>query len=234
MITVRYANSRGVAKNNWLTSYHTFSFGEYYDQNHMRFKSLRVINEDYIGAGQGFMPHSHQNMEIMTYIISGELEHQDDMGNTSIIKSGEVQFMRAGTNVTHSEVNPSKSEETHLLQIWVIPKQKDLPPTYSQRFYSIADKKDKLCLLASGRDQLNCFNIAQDVLIYASILDKSSPKLDYPIAGSHESIWIQLVSGILTVNDITINAGDGVAVEHEDMLHLSSNSHAEFILFHFY
>lgn len=232
MITIRRSAERGHFKNEWLTSYHSFSFSEYYDPKHMHFSHLRVINEDYIEPDKGFGTHSHQDMEIMTYIISGELQHRDSMGNTSIIKSGEVQFMRAGSGVTHSEFNPSKSVPTHLLQIWVIPNKKGLAPTYAQDLYTLADKKDKLCLLASGKSSDGVFQIAQNVSIYASILDHNSKTLEHQIEVD-ANLWVQCVCGELEVNGITLNAGDGASIEKENNLSFSANTHAEFILFDF-
>lgn len=233
MITIRHAHDRGLFKNEWLTSYHTFSFSEYYDPKYMHFSYLRVINEDFIAPGQGFNPHSHQDMEIMTYIIDGELKHQDNMGNSSVIKSGEVQFMRAGSNVTHSEFNSSAIVTTHLLQIWIIPNQKGLKPTYAQKLYTDADKKNKLCKLASGLAIGEEFHIAQNVIIYASILEYDSPKLDYLIK-PEDNIWIQVVSGTLNVNNVVLNVGDGAGVVGETLLSLATINKVEFLLFHFY
>ncbi len=232
MITIRKANERGYFNNDWLKSFHTFSFGEYFDPKHMHFQHLRVINEDYIAPDNGFPPHSHQNMEIMTYIISGELAHKDDMGNQSIIKSGEVQFMRAGKNVIHSEFNPSSITQTHLLQIWILPNEKELTPTYSQQFYSLDDKKNKFCLLADNKGTANVFQIAQNVAIYSSIIEKPSI-LSYPVE-SNSHVWIQVVQGTMKLNDINLSAGDGVSIQQEEMtLQFSTDEKSEFLLFHF-
>lgn len=232
MIIVRKSKDRGQFKNEWLESHHTFSFSEYYDPKHMHFSNLRVINEDYIAPDQGFNTHSHQDMEIMTYIISGELEHKDSMGNTSVIKAGEVQFMRAGSGVTHSEFNPSKSTTTHLLQIWVLPNEKDLIPTYAQDFYSVEDKRDKLCMLASGNKVDGVFQIAQNVTIYASILDRSSTPFEYNVKlGS--KLWVQLVNGEIEVNDTPLGSGDGASIQNETELSFVANANSEFLLFHF-
>jgi redox-sensitive bicupin YhaK (pirin superfamily) len=231
MIIIRKAKDRGYFKNEWLSSFHTFSFGEYFDPKHMHFHHLRVINEDYIAADQGFPAHSHQNMEIMTYIISGELAHEDDMGNHSVIKSGEVQFMRAGKNVVHSEFNPSTITPTHLLQIWIIPNEKELTPTYSQTFYSLADKRNKFCLLADNKGTSGVFRIAQNVAIYSSILEKPSA-LSYPIEPTAH-VWVQLVQGTLQLNDTHLVAGDGVGIHQETQLMFSTDDTGEFLLFHF-
>lgn len=230
MIIVRKASERGITKNEWLTSFHTFSFGGYVDSKHQRFCSLRVINEDYIAPGAGFPSHSHQNMEIMTYIISGELAHKDDMGNHSVIKSGEVQFMRAGSNVTHSEFNPSETMGTHLLQIWVIPNEKELAPQYAQKFYTVSDKKDKFCLLADSKGTNGVFKIAQKVAIYASILEKSS--LEYQVK-NNTHLWLQVVHGTLNLNGVTLIKGDGVGIQQETLLKFSTPETAEFLLFDF-
>ena len=232
MLVVRKADARGYFKNEWLTSHHTFSFSDYYDPKYMHFSHLRVINEDYIAPDKGFATHSHQDMEIMTYVISGELKHQDSMGNSSVIKSGEVQFMRAGTGVTHSEFNPSKSTPTHLLQIWIMPNKQGLAPTYAQNLYTLADKKDKLCLLASGDQVGDIFQIAQAVKIYASVLDKNSPPLEYSVEAT-ASIWIQVVSGELNVNDTKLGAGDGASIQNVTKVSFSTLRDVEFLLFHF-
>lgn len=231
MIAIRKADERGYFKNEWLTSFHTFSFGEYYDLKHMHFNHLRVINEDYIAPAMGFAPHNHQDMEIMTYIISGELAHKDSMGNSSIIKSGEVQFMRAGTQVTHSEFNPSRSTETHLLQIWIIPDKKGLMPTYSQHFYSEEDKRNKFCLLASYKANESLFQIAQKVNIYASILEQHA-QLNYSLETKGD-VWVQVVRGSLQMNNITVSAGDGIGIRNEFTLKFAAHENTEFLLFDF-
>ena len=232
MIVIRKAGDRGHVERDWLKSSHTFSFSEYYDPKHMHYSYLRVINEDHIKPANGFPTHSHADMEIMTYMISGELQHQDNMGNSSIIRSGEVQFMRAGSGVTHSEFNPSKTTSAHLLQIWIIPNAKGLKPAYGQNYYTKEQKKDKLCKLASIDGVDGSFQIAQAVTIYASILDNNSAMLDVEIKLSN-AVWIQMISGILKVNDIMVSAGAGIALNNENQLQLSTTCNAEFILFKF-
>lgn len=232
MIKIRKSSDRGHFQNSWLTSSHTFSFSEYYDPSHMHFKHLRVINEDYIAANGGFGSHDHHDMEIMTYMISGELEHKDSMGNSSVIKAGEIQFMRAGKLVTHSEFNPSSTETSHLLQIWIMPNQKGLKPEYHQKFYSKADKENKLCKIATGDINDSVFQIAQNIDIYASILDKSQ-KLIHTLK-NNESAWVQIVTGELEINNIKLTSGDGAAIEIEELLSIQSNmDNTEFLLFHF-
>lgn len=231
MINVRKSSARGHITSDWLDTYHTFSFDEYYDSKFMHFSNLRVINEDYIKANSGFSTHSHNNMEIMTYIISGELTHKDSMGNSSTIKSNEIQFMRAGKGVTHSEFNPSQTT-THLLQIWILPKEKDLLPAYDQRLYSKQDKLGKLCKIASATGNNGEFKIAQDVTIFTSLLTKQDMPIDYLIVNGHH-IWVQVVTGSLTLNDKILTAGDGAGIYDEEALHIAGTDHAEFLLFDF-
>lgn len=232
MIVIRKSSDRGQCHGDWLKSYHTFSFSEYYDPKYMHFGHLRVINEDYIAPDSGFPSHDHHDMEIMTYMISGELQHRDSMGNTSVIKPGEIQFMRAGTQVTHSEFNPSSTTATHLLQIWIIPDTKGLTPAYHQRLYTKDDKHNKLCLIASKIGQNNSFKIAQNVNIYASILDEHN-EIKFPIK-SKDGIWLQLISGSLNINGNIISSGDGLLLENETELNISSlDGNSEFLVFHF-
>ncbi|MCC2624609.1 MAG: hypothetical protein K0R14_482 [Burkholderiales bacterium] len=226
MITIRKANDRGHVTSDWLNTYHTFSFGEYYDPQHMHFKSLRVINEDYVKANTGFPFHDHRDMEILTYIISGELQHKDSLNNTSIIRRGEMQLMRAGIGITHSEFNPSKDTDVHLLQIWVMPNAKALKPLYQQKEFHQANHTGKLILVASPDGQDNSFTIAQDAKIYAAIIDKT--QIDYVIP-QDRGVWIQVISGDLTINGIAIKNGDGVAITDESNITIDGNG--EFILF---
>jgi hypothetical protein len=192
----------------------------------MHFRSLRVINEDYIKPDSGFPFHSHTDMEILTYIISGKLEHKDSLGNTSQIQHGEIQLMRAGTGITHSEYNPSQNEEVHLLQIWVIPATKGLPPLYQQRNFKVADHVGKLLLVASPDSQDNSFTIAQDAKIYAALIENN--EINYQIENGR-NIWIQVVHGNLTVNQHEITNGDGMAITNETGINITGNG--EFIMF---
>lgn len=227
MITIRRANERGHIQFDWLNTYHTFSFGEYHDPKHMHFSSLRVINEDFVKANSGFPFHSHADMEILTYIISGELEHKDSLNNTSVIRRGEIQLMRAGTGITHSEYNPSADVDVHLLQIWVIPNTKGLTPLYQQKSFHQENNVDKLILVASTDGHDNSFKIAQDATIYAAIV-KNTP-INYTIAKGR-NIWIQIVNGKLEINnEKSVDAGDGVAITDETNLKISGDG--EFILF---
>jgi len=229
MLTVRKSQERGYADRGWLNSYHTFSFANYFDPNFMGFGNLRVINEDIIQAKMGFPTHSHQDMEIITYVIEGALEHQDSMGNRSVIRPGEVQRMSAGTGVSHSEYNHSDRELVHLLQIWILPETKGLPASYEQKMYAEAEKRGQLRLVGSRDGRDGSVTIHQDVNLYASLLDRRE-KIEYNINRDRQ-IWLQLISGDLAVNDRQISAGDAVAIAEESNLILAAQSNAEFLLF---
>lgn len=228
MIQVRTSQKRGHVKEGWLNSYFTFSFAEYYDPRHMGFKTLRVINEDRVDAHQGFGMHPHRDMEIITYMISGTLEHKDSMGNTLSINAGDVQRMSAGTGVLHSEMNNS-SKEAHLLQIWIFPEKKGIAPSYEQRCFSPQEKLNMFCLLVSKKKERDSLLIHQDVALCATILEKGK-ELEYPLA-KDRSAWVQVVSGKLELNGNVLVAGDGAAIEHEKKLHFSAREKAEFLLF---
>lgn len=229
MIILRKSAERGHANHGWLNSYHTFSFANYYDPNYMGFRHLRVINEDVVHPNMGFGTHPHRDMEIITYVISGALEHKDSMGNTSVIRPGEVQIMSAGTGITHSEYNPSSSELVHLLQIWILPDQKGVKPRYDQKEYTEAEKHNQLCLVVSkdGRDR--SVTIHQDMNLYASLLD-TGKAINYQLP-SQKYAWIQLIKGDLLVNDQILTAGDGAAIADETELALIAKTNAEFLLF---
>ena len=226
MITIRKSNERGHIRHDWLDTYHTFSFGDYFDPQHTHFQTLRVVNEDRISPQTGFPFHSHQDMEIITYIISGVIEHQDSLGNNGQIRKGEIQLMRAGSGITHSEVNPSDTEETHLLQIWIFPNQKNLEPAYQQKQINLHDLPNQLLLIASPNGENNSFVIAQDAKVYACILQDK--EIQYNISSSR-SVWLQVVNGDLSVNSTAITRGDGIAIKDETQLNISGTG--EFILF---
>ncbi len=229
MLTIRKSQKRGHANRGWLDSYHTFSFANYYDRNFMGFGNLRVINEDQVQPKMGFPTHSHQNMEIVTYVISGALEHKDSMGNSSVIRPGEVQRMSAGTGVSHSEYNHSDNELVHLLQIWILPEKKGLPPSYEQKMYAPAEKRGQLRLVGSRDGRAGSVTIYQDVNLYASLL-ATGDKIESEIKRDR-LIWLQLIQGQMTVNARAISAGDAVAMVDESSLVLLAESESEFLLF---
>ena len=229
MIKIRKSQERGQANHGWLKSFHTFSFADYFDRNHMHFSDLRVINEDFIAAGQGFGKHPHQDMEIITYVISGALTHQDSMGNASIILPNEVQTMSAGTGVFHSEFNNSKIEETHLLQIWILPNAARLTPSYGQKSFANSFLKHNFVLVVSGSGRDDSIKINQDVEIFsAKFLTKE--ELEFAIKNNRK-IWIQIISGKLSINGLTLENGDAAAIENEKLLKIIALENAEFLLF---
>lgn len=229
MLTIRKSQERGHANRGWLDSYHTFSFANYYDPNFMGFGNLRVINEDRVQPKMGFPTHSHQDMEIVTYVIEGALEHKDSMGNSSVIRPGEVQRMSAGTGVSHSEYNHSDNELVHLLQIWILPEKKGLPASYEQKMYHPEEKIGQLRLVGSRDGRDGSVTIHQDVNLYASLL-AAGDKIESEIKRDR-LIWLQLIQGQITVNNQGISAGDAVAMVDESTLILSAESNAEFLLF---
>lgn len=229
MIKIRRSKERGYFDHGWLKTYHTFSFADYFDPNFMGFRSLRVINEDFVEAGQGFPKHGHRDMEIVTYVIKGELSHRDSMGNGETIRPHEVQRMTAGTGVLHSEYS-SPTDETHLLQIWLLPEAKNLTPAYEQTAFPEEEKRGRLRLVASRGGDDGSVHINQDVKLYASILSEGETvSLDLD-EGRHA--WIQLISGKLEVNGETLEPGDGAAISEERKLTLSARAdNTEFLLF---
>ena len=229
MITIRKSTDRGHLNYGWLDTYHTFSFDQYYDPAHMHFRSLRVINEDRVAAGQGFPTHSHRDMEIITYILSGALEHRDSMGNGSVIRPGDVQRMTAGTGVAHSEFNPSDSEQVHLLQIWIMPNPRNLAPSYEQKFFSEQDRQNRLRLIASPDGTEGSVKINPDARVYAAIVEPGA-KLTHGLKENRHA-WLQIARGGVSVNNIELNQGDGAAIDREDSLIISAKDRAELLLF---
>ncbi len=229
MITIRKSEERGHFNHGWLETYHTFSFASYRDPQHMSFRKLRVINEDFVSPGQGFSPHDHHDMEIITYVLEGALEHKDGLGNGSVIRPNEVQKMTAGRGITHSEFNNSKTEKVHLLQIWIFPDKKGLEPGYEQKTFAEEDKLNRLRLIASPDRADGSVIIHQDVRLYASILEPAKT-LEYRV-GEDRHIWIQLVRGSVLVNGQLLSEGDGVSASHETMLQIEARQKAEFLLF---
>lgn len=229
MISIRQSEQRGAFDHGWLKTKHTFSFGNYFDRNQMHFRSLRVINEDFVAAESGFPRHPHQNMEILTYIVSGELTHTDSLGHREVIKRGDVQYTNAGSGIEHSEFNEHPAQTVHLLQIWIMPKDKDLAPAYSYKHIGEAAKQNALCLLASPNAEDNVVWLNQDAYIYASILEPGN-KLEHKLA-KDRGVWLQLISGSLQVNEIALEAGDAAKIEDVDQLTISASETAEFLLF---
>jgi redox-sensitive bicupin YhaK (pirin superfamily) len=229
MITIRKSEERGHLKHGWLDTYHTFSFDQYYDPAHMHFRSLRVINEDRVAAGKGFPTHSHRDMEIITYILSGGLEHRDSMGNGSVIRPGDVQRMSAGTGVAHSEFNPSDSEPVHLLQIWIMPRARNLPSSYEQKAFSKDERRNQLRLVASDDGSDGSVTIQQDAKVYAAILD-GDRAIEHTLPDNRYA-WLQVARGNLNVNGHELTQGDGAAISRERSLKLVSPDEAELLLF---
>lgn len=230
MINIRKSEERGKANISWLNSKHTFSFSNYYDPNYMGFGNLRVINEDIVQPRQGFDTHGHRDMEIITYVIEGALEHKDSIGNGSIIRPSDVQRMSAGTGIFHSEFNASDSNLVHLLQIWIIPEVQGLSPSYEQKNFAEEEKSGKLCLVASKNGAENSVIIHQDVNLYASLL-RNNEEINHQIQ-DNRSVWIQLITGEILLNNQALFAGDGAAITDEKNLNIVSNSEkSEFLLF---
>ena len=229
MITIRRANERGHADHGWLDTYHTFSFADYHDPAHMGFRALRVINEDRVAPGGGFGTHGHRDMEIITYVLDGALQHRDSMGNGSIIRPGDVQRMTAGTGVTHSEFNPSAGEQVHLLQIWILPERSGLPPGYEQRTFSADERRGRLKLVASRSARDGSLAVHQDADLFAALL---SPGQELVHAlGPKRHAWVQVARGALAVNGTEVAAGDGVALSEEPRVVLRAEQPTEILLF---
>ncbi len=231
MISIRPSEERGHANHGWLDTYYTFSFSDYYDPKHMGFRDLRVINEDRVNAGNGFGMHPHRDMEILTYIVEGELSHRDSMGRGATIKANDVQRMSAGTGLMHSEVNRSK-EPVHLLQIWLLPEAEGRKPSYEDRTFTVEEKLNQLRLIASHDGREGSTTINQDANVYASLLD-SGRSLELALQPGRHA-WVQLVRGELDINGKKLMQGDGAAITAESKLRLTSargNGQAEFLLF---
>jgi redox-sensitive bicupin YhaK (pirin superfamily) len=228
MITIRKSSDRGHIQQGWLNTYHTFSFADYFDEDWVHFRALRVMNEDRIAAHQGFGMHPHRDMEIITYVLSGAVQHSDSMGNSGIIRPGDVQRMSAGTGIFHSEINPM-AEELYLYQIWIMPKYKSVTPSYEQKRFEDAEKKDRLRLVASPDGEDGSVTIGQDTKLYATLLGggKSvSHKLE-----TNRAAWVQCVSGKLVVNGNEITSGDAAAISDESQLTIEAKESSHFLLF---
>lgn len=228
MITIRPASERGHTDIGWLDSRHTFAFGDYFDPAHVGFGPLRVINDDRVAAGKGFGTHGHRDMEIISYVLAGALEHKDSLGTGSILKAGDVQRMTAGTGVRHSEFNPSPTEPVHFLQIWIIPAKQGLPPSYDERSIPLENKRGRLCLIASPNGRDDSMSIAQDAEMYAALLDEGE-QATYQIRNGRQ-VWVQVARGTVTVSGHHLQAGDGAAISDESAIELGGVD-AELLLF---
>jgi quercetin 2,3-dioxygenase len=228
MLTIRPAAERGHANHGWLDSNFTFSFADYYDPDHMGFRALRVINEDYVAPAMGFGKHPHRDMEILTYVLEGAVKHEDTTGASETLVPGELQHMSAGTGVRHSEMNPSDKETLHLLQIWLIPNQMGIPPKYEQKKFTLQQEPNKLHLLAStdGRDE--SFKIYSDAELLAAKLEAGNTVTHQ---FKNRNGWLQIARGSVNVQGGTLKAGDGLQISDESSLAISSESGAEFLLF---
>ena len=229
MLAIRHAEDRGLANAGWLSSRHTFSFGHYYDPDFMGFGPLRVINEDQVQPGRGFDTHGHQDMEIISYVLEGALEHKDSIGTGSIIRPGEVQRMSAGTGVRHSEFNHSDSELVHFLQIWIVPERDGLEPSYEQKAFAENDKRGRLRLVGSRDARDDSVTIHQDVDLYATLLSDNQT-VTHDLAAARKGS-VQVARGTVLANDEPLHAGDGVAIEGPCTITLTCASDAEVLLF---
>ena len=229
MIVRRPAGERGRTQIGWLDSWHSFSFGDYYDPAHVEFRSLRVLNDDRVAAGQGFGMHPHRDMEIITYMVSGALEHKDSLGTGSVIRPGEVQRMSAGTGIRHSEFNPSPTEPAHLLQIWLTPERRGLTPGYEQKAFPDAERRNRWRLVASRDGRDGSVTMHQDAAMYVTTLDAGNKVTRSLDRGRHG--WLQVVRGAVTLNGQPLQAGDGAAVSDESELTVTASEQAEIVLF---
>ncbi len=229
MLQIRKAAERGHADHGWLNTWHTFSFADYHDPRHMGFGALRVINEDRVQPGEGFGTHPHRDMEIITYVIDGALEHKDSMGNGTVIRPGDVQRMSAGTGITHSEFNPSSEVPVHFLQIWILPDTKGLEPKYEQKFFRDEEKRGRLRLVASNDGRDGSLTIHQDAALYDSILEEGM-EMHYPVPAGHH-LWLQVVCGAVNVNGVSLGQSDGATISDEALLKIIAEKDSKFLLF---
>jgi len=229
MLTIRKSKERGHFNHGWLNTYHTFSFDQYYDPRYMGFRSLRVINEDFVASGRGFPRHGHRDMEILTYILEGALKHEDSLGSGSVIRPGDVQRMTAGTGVRHSEENASAEESVHLLQIWIIPNADNLEPGYEQKAFTTEERRNQLRLIASSDGRDGSVTVNQDVSLFASILDDGQ-EVEYEMSLQRYG-WLQVARGSIDINGERTEQGDGVVIVAESDLKIRANGPAEVLLF---
>lgn len=228
-VQIRRSQDRGHANHGWLDSYHSFSFADYQDPAHVQFGALRVINEDRIRPGTGFGSHPHKDMEIISYVLAGALEHKDSLGNGSVIRPGDVQRMSAGRGVTHSEFNPSSSESSHFLQIWILPRTRAGRPNYEQRHFPARDKRGRLALLASADGRAGSLTVDQDVNLYAGLFD-GDERAAYSVAPGRR-LYVHIARGRLTVNGNALEAGDALMASEADAVSIDSGENAEVLVF---
>lgn len=229
MFEIRKSTDRGRGEHSWLRSWHTFSFADYYDPQQMGFRSLRVMNEDYINPGAGFPTHGHRNMEIISYVLSGELEHRDSLGNGSVLRPGELQRMTAGTGIRHSEFNPSSQEPVHLYQIWILPEQEGLTPSYEQKFFDLSESGGAFRVVASPDARDGSLKINQDAILSLAELG-AGQTIHYPLAQDRYA-WLQVLTGQIDLAGHQLAAGDGVAIGHQDGFQLQAIQSARVLLF---
>ena len=229
MIQVRRAQDRGHADHGWLDTYHTFSFSTYQDRNHQKFRSLRVMNEDTVAPGQGFGTHPHNDMEIVTYVLEGALEHKDSMGNGEVLRPGEFQRMTAGTGITHSEFNPSATEPVHLYQIWLFPERKGIEPSYEQKRFPEDERHNQLRLVASRDADEDSLLIHQDARIYLATVDAGRQIEHRQPEGRYG--WLEVLRGSVALNGVDLHTSDGAALSEESLLMIRATSNAEIMLF---
>jgi redox-sensitive bicupin YhaK (pirin superfamily) len=229
MITIRNHKERGVSRLGWLDSRHTFSFADYQDPRHMGFRSLRVINDDRVSPGAGFPSHGHRDMDIISYVLDGELAHKDSLGNGTVIRPGEVQRMSAGTGIVHSEFNPSKSDPVHFLQIWIIPEQQGLAPSYEQKDFHVQEPRAALQLVAAAGGRDGALTLHEDAQMYAGRL-AAGARVVHPVAPGR-GVWVHVARGNAALNGSEMKEGDGAAVEDESEVTLEARTDSELLLF---
>ena len=229
MIIHRKASERGHADFGWLDSHHSFSFGQYYDPRHMGFGALRVINDDRVAGGGGFDTHGHKDMEILSYVLEGELAHRDSLGSGSVIRPGDIQLMSAGTGVRHSEFNASQDDPVHFLQIWIIPEKQGLQPSYAEQHFPEAERRNQLRLIASSDGRDGSLKIRQDAAIHASVLEAGASLSQ--VLKPARRYWLQVAAGMIDVNGHALVEGDGLALVKEENLAISARTKSEFLLF---
>lgn len=229
MIQVRKSDERGHANHGWLDTYHTFSFAHYYDPSFTGFNDLLVINDDRVKAGTGFGRHGHKDMEIITYVLEGELEHKDSLGTGSVLRYGDIQRMSAGTGILHSEFNHSRETALHLLQIWIVPEKQGIQPGYEEKKVSRDEKKNRLKLIVSSDGRDGSLRMHQDASLYAAIIEEGK-KIEFPVKKGRD-VWIQMARGTVEVNGILLQQGDGAAVTEEQSLRFEGKQEAEILVF---